>query len=307
MQRVSIPEIALGVAVALSAVRVDAQAWTPPRGEGAVSISYQNFDATGHFEPDGQRIPVGASHAQTVRLDLDYALTDRLALIAGVPFVSVRNGNDGSPVLGRTGIDDGQYHSTWQDLRVGLRYAIVEEPIAASLLVEQIVQIRDYPTIGEAAPGRGLDETLVGVNLGHSLNSSTYIHLRYAHAFVEEVLGVSTNRDNIDLEAGYAFNSRYSIRAIAGWQDTHGGINFPIEIATFDNGRFIPLPGKELLFLQHDRLLDEEYFKAGLGARATITGALDLFGFYVWTLEGSNTHSGSGFGLGVTWLFGARQ
>ena len=84
----------------------------------------------------------------------------------------------------------------------------------------------DYETLGHAAPGRGLNELNLGFYIAKSLDQwipNTYVQARYNYAFVEQVVGVSHDRTNADLEVGYFVNPRFSIRVLYAYQNTHGG------------------------------------------------------------------------------------
>src|SRR5437867_6981626 len=91
------------------------------RGDMSLTTSYQHVTTTKHLFSRGEAIDRGHIRSNIVLLSLDYALTDRLALSAGLPYVfSKYKGDFPHP----TAIDDGTTHGTTQDYRVDLRYSV---------------------------------------------------------------------------------------------------------------------------------------------------------------------------------------
>src|SRR5688572_29397925 len=185
-----------GLLVALCATRhAAAQAWPSPQGQGAVSLTYHTLSASGHFAANGDFVDLGGSRAQALTLSVDYGLTARLGVWVSAAYVAAKNGGDPSPVLGHSGIDDGRYHSTWQDLHAGARFTLTEEPFAVTPFVQIVLPLHDYETRGEAAPGRGLRQTILGVSGGRIVESIPGVHvgIRYGHTFVERHLDIGTD------------------------------------------------------------------------------------------------------------------
>src|SRR5688572_5933991 len=67
-----------------------AQAWVPPAGVGSVNVIYQTIDNTGHRLTDGSVLEGYDSVSRGLLLEADYALTDRLSISAGLPYVGAR-------------------------------------------------------------------------------------------------------------------------------------------------------------------------------------------------------------------------
>jgi hypothetical protein len=290
--------LAYAVSVALCAAPLAAQAFVPAQGGGSLSITWQYFDFTGHYTSTGDVLDLGGSQSQSLLLEADYGVTPRLALSLGLPYVRARNGHDPSPVLGHSGIDDGHYHGGLQDYRLMARFNVLTDPVTITPFVQLTIPSHDYSTEGEAAVGRGLREVRAGVNVGRRLDPwlpRVLLHLRYGHSFVEELENIDTDRDSIDGEAGYIINDRWSARLFGGWQETHGGLNFPDDVLHDSD-----------LFFAHDRILDDDHLRAGAGVGLALSDSLTIDGAYVRTLRGSNTHVGSGVALSLTWGFGPR-
>ncbi len=77
----------VGIALAF-ACRANAQAWAPQRGQGAVDGLFQRISNTGHRLSDGFLAKGGQSVNQSVYVEADYAVTDRLSFSAGLPYVA---------------------------------------------------------------------------------------------------------------------------------------------------------------------------------------------------------------------------
>lgn len=68
--------------------------------------------------------------------------------------------------------------------------------------------------------------------------------------------------------------------------------------------RTIRLAGCDL-FAEHDRLLDDEHLKAGLGATFATGNSMSLHVLAMKSLVGSNTHRDAGVAVGAGWHFGS--
>src|SRR3954453_7721601 len=66
------------------------QAWVSPRDQGTVSMLYQyGFDRY-HALSQGENVDRGHMTLQAVMLDVDYSLTERLAVRVAAPFIEGR-------------------------------------------------------------------------------------------------------------------------------------------------------------------------------------------------------------------------
>src|SRR6476619_5763009 len=93
-----------------------AQAWVPDHGEGAVSFTYQNYDVVGHFDVFGHKNNNGGTYSQSLVTELDYGVTEALALTLTLPLIASKY--TGPPVYFVGGhethpgpLDDGSYHA----------------------------------------------------------------------------------------------------------------------------------------------------------------------------------------------------
>jgi len=63
-----------------------AQGWTQPRGHGYYKLGIRHVSATRFYEPGGNTIPIPTLRTYTVSFYGEHGLTDRLTLVAYVPF-----------------------------------------------------------------------------------------------------------------------------------------------------------------------------------------------------------------------------
>jgi hypothetical protein len=296
---------AAGIFILLFAPALFGQAWIAPRGETTVSLTYERTEHEGHYLKDGTRVRVGASHASALSFDVEHSLTDRLAVSAGIPYVASSNGPDPSlACLCRSGIDDGKYHATWQDFRFGLRFNILANPVALTPMITVRVPSHHYDTAFEAAPGRHLRETILGIAAGRTFAPGDHpisVSGQYTYALVEKVLGVSTNRSNADLDVGYYPTPSINVHTFVDWQRTNGGVTTDF-VLNFDNRVTHPE-----LYQLHDGLLRDRYWRAGVGAGYNLTERTNVFASIATALAGNDSHYGYFYIVGVVRSFnGAR-
>jgi hypothetical protein len=256
---------------------LSAQAWLPEQGTFSWSAVINNSLNKHHYGPDGSQVDIGHTRTHSVGFIASYALSDRWLVTAGIPFVRTRYEG---PAPHRTRVDDGEFHSTFTDFRFSLHYQLFEQPFALAPYVTLVIPSHDYETLGHAAPGRGLEEAWIGFFAGKSVHRwipRTYVQGRYTYAFVEKVAGVSHDRSNADLEIGHFVTPQWSIRALATWQETHGGIP-------------VPIPPTDPLFPFHDQLAAESYLNLGGGVSRSLSERMDLYGIYLRSVRGRNAH-----------------
>ena len=102
-----------------------AQAWVPQRGQGAVTLSFQRIDNTGHRLSDGFLAPGGFSVNMSGYVEVDYAFTDRASFTVGLPYVFSKYTDTlpPPPPLPFLPRDECRcWHSGWQDFGITGRY-----------------------------------------------------------------------------------------------------------------------------------------------------------------------------------------
>jgi hypothetical protein len=130
-----------------------AQAWVPPAGDGSVSISYQTIENTGHLLTNGFDLQDGKSTNQAVYLEAEYALSDRLSVSAGVPYVFAKYNGPGPTPFGFLAIDSCYcWHSAWQDFGFSARYNVLNANVGLTPFVSIGVPSHNYPFQGSCSP-----------------------------------------------------------------------------------------------------------------------------------------------------------
>jgi hypothetical protein len=289
------------VAIQLAFVaQLRAQPWVPPRGEGTVSFTYQNYYVLGHFDVQGHENTNGATHAKSMIADVDFGVTDTIGLTVSLPFIATRYTGPHEYFVGGIPthpgpLDNGTYHGTFQDLRVEVRRAWWAGPVTVAPLAAVLIPTHDYETHGEAVAGRNRRELQVGAAAGADLNRilpRTYVHGRYALATAERMHGFSSVRSQVDLEAGYDVSSRIGLRGLAAWQIRHKGPTIA-NLASDD-------------WLGHDRFIVSSYFNLGGGMTLALTHNTELHALWIATVSGkSGAHRARMLAIGTSWSFGS--
>ena len=75
----------------------EGQAWVLPRGEGAVSVTYQRIDNTGHRRTNGFLARRGTSLDKSLDIEAEYAFTYRLSVTLGLPYVFAKYTDTAQP------------------------------------------------------------------------------------------------------------------------------------------------------------------------------------------------------------------
>jgi hypothetical protein len=281
-----------------------AQAFTAPEGVGAVTFAWQYVDNTGHRFSDGLFVPRGESATMSALVEVDYSVTDRLAVSVGLPYVFAKYTGAMPPPSGLPVDACGCWHSGFQDVSAAGRYRFGTEDWAITPLVAYGQPSHDYPFQGEAVVGRNLKEVRVGVSAGLKLASllpKASIQGTYSYAFVEKAIDdIRIDRSNASFDFGYAVSSRLYLRGSGILQRTHGGLR----IGALSGDPF-PFPGElntPERWSQRDRLLKTNYWHLAAGASFS-AGPVDLFASYTKYIWGRDTHNGQALTFGTTWYF----
>jgi hypothetical protein len=285
-------------ALLAGAATLDAQAWVAPAGEGTVSLTYQNYYVTGHFDPAGRLTKNGGTHTNAVVTDLDYSVTDTIGLSVSLPFIASKyTGSSSYIVRGFPTtpgpLDDGSYHAAVQDLRVEARRVFEAGPVAVAPFVGAIFPTHDYETVGEAVPGRHRRELQLGASVSAVLDPvipGAYVQVRYAYGAAERIRDLPYTHSNIDLEGGHAVTSRVGLRGLVSWQIAHKG---PTAAELASDWR------------NHDRFIASSYVNVGGGPSVALTRAVDLYVLWVAAVSGdSGAHVSRALAVGTSWNFG---
>lgn len=303
--RVAVAAFALVTAWAASA---QAQAWVPRAGQGSVTLALQQIENTGHVLSDGSVVPAGKSRNGSIYLEVDYAISDRVSISAGIPYVFAKYlgpppppGQPEPPM-----VQDVDRCYCWQhdlqDFGFTLRFNLLNGATALTPSVSAGVPSHAYDYAGEAVVGRGLRELRLAVDLGRRLDFVSrrlVVQGRYSHAWVESAVDVTTDRSNFSAELAFEAADGFVVRAGAWGQVTHGGLRAGLGPAPQPDG----IPWGEIttpeLFHEHDRLLRDNYWRIGAGLEYSLAG-VDLFASYTEFVGGSDTHDGRAFTAGLS-------
>lgn len=269
------------------------QAWLPLKGEGQVTITYENLYVKYHFDYTGKKFDGGPIRTNTVVSTFEYGLTDKLTLDSQLTHVTSKYEGFVPPVP-HGPPDTGVYHPTFQDVAVGVRYNVTSRHLFVTPFVAVVIPTHHYETRGHSAVGRDLRELQVGVNAGRDLEEiipRTYVQARYSYAFVQNVEQFGLNRSNLDWEFGYYAKPRVSLRYTGAWQDTYSGLRYPLDQA---------IPHFHDL---HDRAAKSGFVRHGGGLTVTLAKNFDLHADVGNTFRGYTTHGARGLSLGLSWRF----
>ena len=276
----------------------------PPAGVGSLTISVQGIDNTGHLLTDGSAVG-GLSTSLSLFVEAEYAITDRLSISGGLPYVGAKWTDPLAPppFIPYLPVDQCHcWHAGLQDFSFSARYnALNAGGFALTPSISVGVPSHDYNFRGEAVIGRDLKETRLAVDVGQRLDRISpklSVQGRYSYAIVERVLDIPNDRSNVTLDAAFQFTRKFGAHGFTTWQRTHGGLRFggmgslqpPGEVNT----------GERLL--QHDRLLRDNNFRAG-GGVSYLLQKVDLFASYVAYLSGTDSHLGRALTGGISWPF----
>jgi hypothetical protein len=294
---------------------VSAQAFVPPAGDVSVTFSYQNLLAIGHLDLNGDRMEGDSGFDPTqghgVVMDVEVGLSDRLAISGSIPFIASRYGGTHPHVVGGIGPvqewDDGEYHGTFQDFRIGVRYNVIRRPIAATPFVEVVLPSHHYPSNAHAAVGKDLRAYIVGGAAGGFLDAwlpRMYFHTQVSHAWVQEAVGIRPNRSRVDGELGYFITPRLSVRFLESYQFTHDGIDLlsftPMTLGLI-HGTGEPIAGDYRR--NHDRLQRSNYLTFGGGLAFALNGSLGIVVEAAKMAWGENVHPLRAITVGVNMHF----
>ena len=315
----------LGLLLALPAICL-AQAWTPPKGELNVALTYHNLFVGDHLNSDGSSFDDGQIFTHMMSLDVTYAFTDRLALKVGIPYVGARYDGpspharmlDPGPVpstpCSPCGIDNGKYHSTFQDFNVDLRYNLIRKrSLVLTPLFDVIVPSHDYTYFAHSAVGRDLREFRLGLNVGKRLDPilpKTFIQAQGSYRIIETVINYHRNGMYDELQLGHFLNSRLALFGIGTWSDTFGGFSYDPNVwNSIANTRDAIAAGviTQQQFIHHDQIGHDRQFNAGAGFAFQAKPTTALFMSFTRTVAGANGHAlASAVAIGANWTIQTR-
>jgi hypothetical protein len=238
---------------------------------GQFSISYQ-YNESRNLVATDFTIPTNTLTTSAVDFAVDYAVNDRWTISGGLPLVSRKDFDPTHlhdplaivpPQLDSPYLDDGRFHTYWQDLRFGASYRVPTDPVNA-ISVEPYVQISipasDYPFFGNAAPGQHLRHTELGTNVGYRPPFLPwYFNLRAGYVWAPSTLNWNINGTRIDGEAIRFLSPRLAFKAFFSSKHADG---LPVPAG--------PIDLTSALWYYHDRFIRHNYINMGVGADWTL-------------------------------------
>lgn len=279
-----------------------AQAWVGDKGGLELSLDYNLGISNKVVQDKGSDLADAGTTTHQFTVGAEYVPVDRLAVTVALPFGLFQyTGNKTAyPHPGGGSYDDGSTHATLTDLRAGVRYQVLEEPIALSPHIAVSIPLADYETVGNTVAGRHLKALHLGLGIGHVFLESAYVHALYEFSLVESydrtaaTEKIGQNRSDFAVTLGYKLlEQKLDVHLDGNGRVTHGGVNFS-EL----DFRANPL-GDLTMF--HDPLLAENIFLVGGGVGYQISNALGVSLSGRLFVAGSNTQNASVLALGVTW------
>ena len=288
-----------------------AQAFVPPAGDVSLTFSYQNLLAIGHLDLNGERMEGDSGYDPTQGhgfvTDVEFGVTDRLTVSGSIPFIASRYEGTHPHLVGGVGPvqdwDNGEYHGTFQDFRIGVRYNVVRRPIAATPFFEMVIPSHHYPSNAHAAVGKDLRAYIVGGAAGGFLDSwlpRMYFHTLVSYAWVQEAVGLRPNRSRVEGELGYFITPRLSVRFLESYQFTHDGIDL-LSFTPMTQGIIHstgePIAGEYRR--NHDRLQRSNYLTFGGGVAFAVNDSVGVVVEAAKMAWGENVHPLRAITIGV--------
>ena len=275
------------------------QASTPPKGEGNISLTFEDMFVRDHFLSSGNRVDIG--HIRTVALvqSIDYGITDRLGASLSLPVIASKYyGPDPHQIP----VDDGNYHGGTQDFRIGVQYNVRQRPVILTPFVTVVVPSRDYIFYAHSAVGTHQPELDLGLAAaGHSERwlPNAYFQAAYSYGIVGVVTGVRPNRSHMSLEGGYFVTRYLTLRALADSQLTHGGFNIPQDFQINDYPHVA-----DDRWRHHDQSANINSLNLGGGFDLALGRRWDIFATLTTSVWGENGHAmQTGLSTGISWSF----
>lgn len=272
-----------------------AQAWVPGKGQGSLSVTYQQIKITRRSASDGVAHPFGEILYRAIYVGADYGLSERWAISMSIPFKSNRYTGDDPhdprirlfPPNDQRFLDDGDYHGGWADWSASLRYQWRAEPFLITPFIAYSWPSHDYTFFAHSALGTDQWSWQAGVNIGDRLPApfqKLYWQAGYSYQYMQAINNRRVNFDRYSLQAGYNFTDRLDGRVQFEFQNSYNGLVAPRDLRN-PNGS----PNVGNIFY-HDALFGASYTKASLGLGYQVNDRYQVYANLGRTLKGNYTH-----------------
>jgi len=288
--------------VALVATGRDAhaQAWVDEKGTLEFNLGYNLGISDKVISDKGPDFPDAGSTSHEFSIGAEYVPVRHLAVDVTLPLLMIKYTGQMTAMSAHPGggpYDAGNFHTTLTDLRAGVRYQLLEDPLALSPHVAVSIPVANYETVGNSVAGRHLKALHLGLSAGHVFGEATYVHALYEFSIVEkydrtpETAVFGQNRSDFTVTIGHKLlDQRLDLHVDVNGRVTHGGMNF---------SQFGMLPAPDELY--HDPILAESILLVGGGVGFQITNALGINAGARVFVTGANTQNANVYVFGITW------
>ena len=304
----------LAAALLLLAGMAGAQAWLPAKGEGTGTLILQDGFVRDHFLADGSQQDFGHIRTFILIQDIDYGITDKLAVDVSVPFVLSKymGASPHKALPGHLFWDNGNYHGNFQDFRVNVRYGLRKGALRVAPFFSFGVPTNEYAYFAHSAPGTQQREYVLGSSVGRGLAPvlpRAYLQAQYAFVIPQATVGVRPYRSRANWEAGYFLTRRLAVRHVGNLQIGHSGFrllcfagrspancvdDFPLASRTVTD-HYWP---------HHDQIEKISHLNLGGGASFAFTNSWSGFLALTTTTWGTGGHKDSlSETFGLSWSF----
>ena len=213
------------------------QAMVSDKGTGVATLQYIYFTSGDHlfstdaidgqstrgYTAEGNRWYLGDTTAHTVLLYVDYGLFHRFGVSGTAAWVSSKY--EGRAPVNRD-VDDGSYHSSFQDFGLDARYMLLTAPLNVSLSAGIGAPMTSYANYGHAAVGRSLAEVRAGIFLAYDWTAGGALYGSAIYGVSEELEGINLQRITITGGAGYNFGGRFFGELFSVYVATPNGVDW---------------------------------------------------------------------------------
>jgi hypothetical protein len=271
-------------------------------GSGSVSLALQVIEVN-QFNNGATDVNIGSVSTRSAYVELEYALASRWMVKLGIPYITKKYDGPGRHDPLRLApprpevpfLDDGSYHSSFQDFFAGVHYLLDSKPLLVEPFVYVFIPSHDYPHFAQAAIGQNLWKVEFGVEATHLLPfSDWYYRVATSYTIVQQTLGVSVNHFRLNGELGYFLAPTFAAHAFFQGKDGRGddGTDFP------------PSQRTDERWFQHDRTSRHSFLNIGIGADWYFRENYQLFGSVFTNIWGKTVHEVDwAASLGITRYF----
>jgi hypothetical protein len=275
-------------------------------GRGSLRLEYQ-FIRTGAFDSSIGDIDIGNTDGHTFLLSAEFALNDRWTLFASLPWISKRHQgalphdpvNDitewDPPDL--TLVDDGDFHSDFQDLYVGVSYLAKSGALSLAPFVSYGLPTHNYPIYAHAAVGRNIWHVPVGVAWSYLPHfSDFYFSGDVAYVFSQKTLGVDISHWLINTTVSYYVTPSFAPKVFVSIKHGTEGLDWP------DDYDITALNDQKWYY--HDRMIKHNFINGGVGFDWILNDRYQLSGSWFTMLRPDQVNKiDYAYTLGMTWLW----